>query len=538
MDLLLTNAQIYPLTAENETYSACLIHNGKIVKLFDRDPHPEGVKANVLDAQGATVLPGLIDGHFHFMPTAGLHEMALNVMEVQDGKLVPEDLDAFRIKLQQYAATRPAHLPILCFNYIVPGIKEDRLPFRSELDAYVPDRAIIVLSMDGHSSAYSTKGLQLMGINPEGHSGLLDGEAHEFQIGRLNGIVMKYVSLGMLLRGMQYVISDAIQHGVVGIHCLEGFEDSPNDLVMRLFTTFAPVFPLYLRLFPQYIHPERVAPLRKKMIYPRVGGCGSWEQDGSIGSRTAGFYEPFADNPNNFGKCYYSPEKMTEIVDQMHRAGYQITSHAIGTKALDVILAAYDTVLQPEGYQNRLRHRIDHFEFPSAEQVDWAISRMHLLITAQPGYSWMDETYQKGYRKYLQPEQFARQIPLRKIVEKGGILIGGSDSPVQHLNPFTQLHGMINFPLEHEQLSIFQAFRTYTANAAYSTFEEQTRGTLEVGKNADFIVLDRNPFTIPKEKIIDLRVKATYLQGRRLDPKIKSTAGFLAYWLTQSKKKI
>ena len=101
------------------------------------------------------------------------------------------------------------------------------------------------------------------------------------------------------------------------------------------------------------------------------------------------------------------------------------------------------------------------------------------------------KTFQQAHRKYLRPEQFDRQIPLRTIVEEGEIICGSSDSPVQTINPFIQLHGMVNFPLVNEQLSVYQALRTYTYNGAYSTFEETERGTLTAGKWADFIILHK-----------------------------------------------
>jgi predicted amidohydrolase YtcJ len=537
-NLLVHNAQIYSMEAEGELYSAMLIKDGKIEKLYESDPNPASLQVKSLDLAGKAVLPGLIDGHFHFMPTAGLHEMALNVSEIENGKLIPDNLDDFRIKLQQYIQSRPATFPILCFNYIIPSMKEDRLPFKEELDSYAPNRAIIIISMDGHSSAYSTLGLKLMGISPEGHSGILEGAAHEFQMGRLNEVVLKFLSLPTLIAGIQHTVNDAIQHGLVGLNCLEGFEDSQKDMVMWAFSKFAPMVPLYCRLFPQYLNLDRIQPLVKKMSYSRLGGCGSWEQDGSIGSRTAAFYESYLDNQENFGKVYYTNEKLTQCIQNAHNNGFQITSHAIGTKAIDNVLTAFDIVLKKENYQNKYRHRIDHFEFPTYEQVDWAISKLGLLITAQPGYSWMDETFQKGYRKYLRPEQFQRQIPLKRIMNLGGILIGGSDSPVQHLNPFTQIHGMVNFPLEHERLTVYDAFRTYTFNAAYSTFEENSRGTLKVGKFADFIVFKDDPFEIAPEKIIELKVEKTFIQGKQMDQVKDSPIKFLFKALGQKRRKI
>jgi predicted amidohydrolase YtcJ len=261
--------------------------------------------------------------------------------------------------------------------------------------------------------------------------------------------------------------------------------------------------------------------------------------DGSIGSQTASFYESFGNNPDNYGRLLHSFEEVEANVKAGYQEGFQITSHAIGTKGIDCILSAFDKILHDNNdLNNCFRNRIDHFEFPLMEQVDKAVDELHLLFTAQPGYSWVDENFQQAYRKYLRPEQFDRQIPLKTMVEKGAIICGSSDSPVQTINPFIQIHGMVNFPISHEQLTVYQAFRTYTFNGAYSTFEENERGTLAVGKFADFIIMHDDPFQISPEKIIELTVDASFMRGIPA-PKLKQSTGqFLIKGFVGKKQKI
>ena len=268
--VLVRDAVIYSLEHEKESYSAMLIEHGKIARLYDRDPNPATLQVPTIDGHGKAILPGLIDGHAHFMPTAGLHEMALNISEIRANTLEPHDLQSVFAKIHEYARNRDPRLPVLCFNYIIPSIAEDRLPLREELDRCLPNRAIIVISMDGHSSAYSSAGLRLMGIDPSHHSGLLEGEAHEFQMGRLNEVVLQFLSLPTLIRGVQNTFNDALQHGLTGMHCLEGFEDSAKDMVMWFFTHFMSQSPLHLRLFPQYCNLDRMAKIRPKLRYPRI----------------------------------------------------------------------------------------------------------------------------------------------------------------------------------------------------------------------------------------------------------------------------
>ncbi len=529
-DHLVVNAVIYSLEREGEYFSAMAIKKGRVAALF-KDPPEHGLKIakKVTDAKGGIIIPGLIDSHFHFMATAALQEMALNISEVCDGILEPHNLAGVAEKIRKFASRIKPSLPILCFNYIIASIHEDRLPIREELDNWFPGRIVIIISMDGHSSAYSGEALKHIGITDNDHNGIFSGEDHDMNLGRINDLVIKSLSLPLLISGVRKVVNDAIHNGIVGIHCLEGFEDSKHDMSLRFLSRFGGILPLYLRLYIQYRNPAKVLPFIKKLTYPRIGGCNAWEMDGSIGSRTASFYEPYADQPQNYGKCYYSPEEVERYVFAAHEKGFQITSHAIGTRGIENILSAYEKALlvgkipvsshsdnKKADYYNPYRHRIDHFEFPTREQTARAL-HCGLVITTQPGYSWMDETFQKAYRKYLTPEQFHRQIPLKSIMEQGGILCGSSDSPIQHLNPFIQIHGMVNFPIPTERLSVFEALCTYTINGAYATFEEHDRGSLKVGKQADFIILDKDPFTISPNRLSDLKVRATYIKGRKME---------------------
>ena len=320
---------------------------------------------------------------------------------------------------------------------------------------------------------------------------------------------------------------------------MDGFSENKKDEALFFLTNFGGTFPLYIRLYPQVRNLEYVQKISKKMIYKRVGGCGNWEMDGSVGSQTAAFFESYKTEPNNFGKCYFEQNEINELVKKYNDLGYQICSHAIGTRAIERILKAYEYVLLKNNNNiNPLRHRIEHFEFPTIDQVERAISKLKLIVSAQPGYAWMDENFQKAYRKYLKEEQFQRQIPLKTITKLGGIILGSSDSPVQHLNPFIQIHGMINFPISNESLNIYQALRTYTFNAAYATFEEKIRGTLEIGRNADFIILNQNPFKLNKKRIIELKVIKTYLKGKLLKKIKLNIPRILIKYLFSRKNKI
>jgi predicted amidohydrolase YtcJ len=519
-DLLFTNGRIYSMEKEGECFGAMHVKNGRIHRLFPLSENAtvENGDYEVIDLQGKTVIPGMIDTHAHFIMTVAAHAMGNSVSAVTDDGLKPASLEGVREKLIAIAKEKGKKQPLLFYNYVIPSIAETRLPEKTELDKWLPGRTVIIISMDGHSSSYSTKALQAVGLNDPDGNGILTGEAHEFNMGKVNSFIQSKLSLGLLLKGTIDVANDAAAHGLTGMHCLDGFDDDPKDMTVWFITRVAAALPIKLRTYIQYLDPKKTQPHVKYMRMRRIGGCAAWEMDGSVSSQTAAFCEDYKSKPGFRGECYYTAEKVEGLVERAHDAGYQITSHALGTSAIENLLSAFERVLAKKGdKENRLRHRIDHFEFPNDDQVRRA-AKSRILLAVQPGFSWFDEKYQKGYRQFLSDSVFNMQVPLKKIVSLGGILLGGSDSPVQHLNPFLHIQGMVSFPLKDQRLSVYEALRTYTYNAAYATFEETERGTLKEGKTADFAVLDKDPFECNPEDIQTIRAVSAYIDGKRTKP--------------------
>jgi predicted amidohydrolase YtcJ len=526
-DILFTNGRIYSMEKEGEFFSAMHVKNGRICRMISSENETmESDDYKVVNLQGKTIIPGMIDTHAHFIMTVAALAMGNSVSRVTSEGLKPASLEGVREKLIAVAKEKGKKQPLLFYNYVIPSIAEKRLPEKAELDSWLPGRTVIIISMDGHSSSYSTPALQDVGLNDPNGNGILTGEAHEFNMGKVNSFIQSKLSIGLLLKGTINVANDAVANGLTGIHCLDGFDDDPKDMTIWFITRVAAALPLKLRTYIQYLDPKKAEPHVKYMRMHRIGGCAAWEMDGSVSSQTAAFYEDYKCKPGFMGECYYSAEKAESLVERAHDAGYQITSHALGTSAIENLLSAFERVLAKKGdIENKLRHRIDHFEFPNDDQIKRAV-KSKILLSVQPGFSWFDEKYQKGYRQFLSDTVFKMQVPLKKIVSLGGMLLGGSDSPVQHFNPFLHLQGMVSFPLEEQRLSVYEALRTYTYNGAFATFEETERGTLKVGKIADFAVLDKNPFEVNPEDIQTIKVIETYINGKRFKP-LKSPWGLL-----------
>jgi len=513
--LHIINARIYPMENEGEVFFSMEIKEGRVVGLGHAgsagdlpDPHP-GIQ--VMDLGGKTILPGFTDAHCHFIPSAVLNEFGVNISGIKTGKIMPDTMAGVGETLKQ-AHQKQGKKLILGFNLVTAGLAEKRMPALDELDAWLPGKITIIMDSGGHSSAYSSKAIEALGLEEIHENGLLIGRAHEFNMGRVNRLVMKQLNLFSVLRGICTQVNRLHDRGITAIHCMEGFDDDPKDISTRLFTWIAPVLPLHIRLYCQYKNPKRVERFLPKMACPRLGGCGAWEMDGAVSAGTAAFYGPYKHPEDTSGECYYADKEIDSMVARADARGFQISAHAIGPRAIEPLLTALEN--RTLSRKNPLRHRIEHFEFPSADQAKRAVDS-NIILVPQPGWTWMDSQYQKSYAFHLTDSQFQSQIPLQDIVSMGGILCGSSDSPVQDPDPMTQLRGMCDFPVQAQSISRWEALRAFTINGAWAGFEEKHRGSLAPGKMADFIVLNQDVFdeTVPLE---DLRVEQVFMAGKTM----------------------
>jgi predicted amidohydrolase YtcJ len=536
-DTLLVNASVRTLEREGDVQAGMAIRDGRIDAVFAEPPAPTLAREarDVVDCGGRTVLPGLIDAHMHFLAAAAFKVGAYCAWDLKPpiaGRTLRELADG----LTAYASALPPGRPVLCFNYVIDAVAEKRLPSRAELDAWLPGREVVVVSMDGHSSSYSGPALERLGLTAEHPDGVLCGESHELSMGSVNGLMASSISLAMLSRGIQGVVNDALSLGLVSLHCMEGFEDSRTDPSLWLFSRCAGSLPLDIRLYIQYRDPRRVAPYRRFLRSPRIGGCLGWAFDGSICSGTAALDEPYASDAANRGRLYFSDDEAAALLRRSVDAGMQVSTHAIGGRAIETLLDAWDRVLG-EAPGNPLRHRIEHFELPTRDQVQRATARGFGLV-AQPGFAWLDERYIHAYRRQLSEAQYARQIPLRDLLDAGAVVAGSSDFPAGNQSPWVQMQGMVEHPLPGQSISLHEALRTYTHNAAWLTGEEGERGTLAPGKKADFIIMENDPFALPVASLHGARVRETWINGRRAAPMRMSTPGFLARAFLARRKRI
>ena len=521
--ILFTDAVIHTGRTDAEVFSSMLVENG-IIKELD----PKNTKgAKRVSLGGQHVYPCFIDGHIHLLPTVVVAGQGFDVCRIENGGVTPNTLAGVEEKLRKFAEGKPKNAILVGNNYIATAVKERRLPSKYELDEWCGGRPVAVYTIDGHASGLSSAMLRKIGIDPEGHDGILMGEAHERVQGRLTDAIAGGVTVGTLARGVANFHNACASYGISCVGALEGNGDSKLDITTKLMVFLARRFDVDVRFYFQYMDIKKALPLSKRQRTKRIGGCGDWEMDGASGAHSAAFSLPYRDT-GKLSPCYYSQELVDEKVRTASDMGFQIACHAIGDLAVDRIVAALEKV------KGGKMHRIEHCEFASDEAID-KIAKNGWAIMAQPGYSWIDKRFLHTYDQYL-PDEMINRLKFRTFVEKGICICGSTDSPVQELDPWQQMMGMTQFYNEDESISVFEAFRCYTANPAKAILEDSERGMLLPGMRADFFTGNGNIFDLSPEKLCSYRPTHTYYLGKKARVWTGSLGEFLLMLLKKPKK--
>ncbi|MCL2853928.1 MAG: amidohydrolase family protein [Defluviitaleaceae bacterium] len=528
IDTLYSGAVFHTLCTEGETFSYMGETGGNISYLSNERPDAGEYKREI-KLDGLHVYPSFTDAHLHLLNSIVLAASGFDACEIRDGGVKPNTISGVGVRIREYCNSRGADDMIVANNYIASAIAEKRLPTREELDEWADGRRTVIYSIDGHSSSLSTSMLKALGIDPQGHTGVLTGADHEFWQGRVRDVIGASIGVSDIARGVADFTNQCAQFGITRVCAMEGNGDSPKDRLTNLLATIARRMDVDVYLYPQYMELEKARPLWKKSRRPRIGGCGDWEVDGAVGSHSAVFYSPYIDTGET-AEYYYSQDEMDEAVARADAEGCQISVHAIGEAAIDRILESFEKLGSKE------LHRIEHFEFPTDEAVEKLIDHGNIAITVQPGFAWIDKRYLKSYESYLPPEIAARQVPLKRIFDAGVALCATSDSPIQSLDPFVQILGMVDFSVPGQSLSNYEALRCYTANPARVLGQDNEFGVLAVGKEASFFATETDLISVDADAISGVHAVHTFIRGKKLGGKKGTVPEFLRMMLRRPQK--
>ena len=457
-----------------------------------------------------SLLPAFADTHIHFMSWA-LFSAGLDVRAATTIAEVKTTIADF---------VRTSRTPVVLGFGVSPHcVAEKRLITRTDIDEVSGGRPVFIVKYDGHAAVANSALLArldprlkaLRGFDAD--SGLMTQEAFF----RVTDFVTGKVSLPATLGNMLSAVDGMAAMGIGSIHSVTGV-GFPMDLDVGLESLFARGLrnAVNFRLFFQTMDVSKV--LKREL--PRIGGCFATALDGCFGSVDAALNEPYEAAAGLSaeaarGILYNTDEKVTSFCIEANRKGLQIEVHAIGDAAFDQAVAAIEAALDDFPRLDH-RHTIIHACLPTTRGLE-ICARRGIAIALQPAFlDWDQEPLE--YLSSIMGDRAMRLSPLRAMQDLGIVLAGGSDAPCTLPNPLEGIHAACNHYVPEQSLNIQEALNLYTRNAAFIGFDDRERGSLEAGKIADMIVLDKNPLTQMPQELRNLRVESLILAGKPYKP--------------------
>jgi predicted amidohydrolase YtcJ len=493
---------------------------GRIHYVGDDLPREYAGKKQI-DLGDRVLLPSFGDGHIHFSNWALL---AVSQFDVREASCIGDVQDIVSAHVQK-CGKQPV---VLGFGFSRHSVREHRVITRRELDQACGDIPLMLIGYGGHSSICNSAFIErlptdcagLRGFNDE--SGQMLNEAYFRCTDFATSLIPRLTFIRSILRGFDLLAAK----GIGMIHAVEGI-GFPGDCDVTLVAMAARAMArrkgFQTRLFFQTMDIGKV----KKRKLPRVGGCFATALDGCFGACDAALLEPYTHDSSNRGILFQTEEEVHRFVMEAHREGLQIELHALGDAAVRRAVDAFETALAAFPRRDH-RHTLIHASLIHPEDLD-RIERLGLGITLQPSFL-AGPLEPVGYLKGILGERIKGGSPLKELLNRDILLSAGSDAPVTAPDPLAGLAACINHPYDRRQnLTVAEALSLYTRRLYRTTFDDRERGTLEVGKWADMVVLSGNPLKCATpEAIRALRVESLLLKGRTYRPGMSMLA--LLFW--------
>ncbi|MGH7495836.1 MAG: amidohydrolase [bacterium] len=531
-DLILRHGAIYTVDGNRSWAEAVAIANGRIIYVGDNAGvdkfRGENTKSIVLD--GKMLLPGFHDSHVH--PVSGgieLGQCSLN------GLTSPQ---AILDKVRAYAAQHPNKTWIVGGGWDLPVFPKAN-PTKEMLDQIVPDRPVFLTAADGHSAWANSRALAIGGITkatadpPEGrierdpNSGEPTGTLREGATD-LIGQHVPELTLEDHVNGARAGLQMASRFGITSLQ-----EASAYEKILEAYAELDRRGELTARvLAAQYVDPKKDETQISELAQWREKFHGKYLHataakifaDGVIESRTAAMLEPYLDRPNDRGMPNLEAEPFKQLAVALDSAGFQIHIHAIGDRAIRMALDALEAAQKTNGARDA-RHHIAHLELIDPNDLP-RFKKLGAVANFQPLWAYADLYITDLTEPALGPERSRWLYPIASVAQTGATIAAGSDWSVSSMNPLDGIQVAITRralddstgPAWHpeELVDLPTMIAAYTINGAYVNHQEKETGSIEVGKAADLIVLDRNLFKVPAHEIHRAKVLWTLLEGKEV----------------------
>lgn len=518
--------EIYTADSARPGAEAVAVEEGRIVAVGSeaecRAALGEGYQ--FINLAGSVLLPGFIDTHMH--PTAQI------VYEMFGDLRGLKTIAALQDKIRELAEQETSLEWVIGMQFEDADLQEGRLPTRHDLDAACADRPVMILKHDGHLVILNTRAMQLLGLSKQTAApagGEIDREPDGFPLGPFRETASA-IPLSALPRPPLEKITAAaknafgkisacgitsagfiLQTGEEGVSGKQGAFDLPMMTLLYDLIQFSTSTLLVARdAVP--IEAARQTRLHNTAAgsTARINGLKFWA-DGTFGSCTALMDEGFSDHPERSGFLVLEEEEMYRRMIAAHTAGLQIGVHAVGDAANRLVVRLYERLLREQPKKDH-RHRIEHASVLDTKTID-DIARLGLVVSTQPMFIHSEKTW---LPRRLGPARCRLTYPFRSFIDAGVRLAGASDSPIESLDVLQAIQCCVTREgFEPQQgISAAEAVRMFTLDAAFAQFEETSKGSISVGKRADFVILSANPVTVSPDKIGAIRVEQTIWGGK------------------------
>lgn len=474
---------------------------GRIVYVGDSLPERYEGAPRIELGDGA-LCPAFVDTHEHLASFATFNA-GLNVMGARSNREIWS-------MVADFAASSPAKT-LVAFGASPYSVEEGRLISRAELDEACPDKPFFMVKYDGHACVVNSKLLEKVRDKVRGLRGCHEdsGEMNQEAFFAVSDYITGSLSIPELVGNIQRAMDYLAERGVGMVHTVSGVGFVANlDISLEKWLARSAQGGFQVRVFPQSMD-VRVATKRK---LPRIGGCFACALDGCFGSRDAALLEPYADGADDRGVLYYTDQQVVDFCKKANRAGLQIEMHAIGDAAFDqatrALKAALDDCPRPDH-----RHGIIHACLPTDEGLE-ICARYGIHLPVQTSFIDWPQEPDSYLESVLGPARASALNPLRRFADAGIVLSAGSDAPCTDPDPILWMHRACNHSVPEQSLTPQEALRMCTYNGAWVTFDEGDRGSLEVGKVADMVLLSANPYEVDRREIGGIKVEGLLLGGK------------------------
>src|SRR5580658_3221914 len=524
--LVLLNGKIWTVNEAQPRAEAVACLGSRIVAV---GPNGEirkwiGAGTEVIDLGGKLLLPAFNDAHVHFF--SGGENLAS--VQLRDAK----SEDEFRRRIAEFAAKQPAGRWITGGDWDHENWTPARLPTRRSIDPVSAGHPVFVNRLDGHMALANSEALKLAGITretPDPPGGTIVRDAAGEPTGVLKDAAMSSVnriipepSPEQIAVGLRAAMRYARENGVTSVQDMSASPD-----VLSVYQTLLSRGELTLRIygFQPLASWQRLASVGLRAAFGgdrlQIGGLKGFA-DGSLGSTTALFFEPYLDAPQTSGlaNSQMIPEsKMLNNILAADHAGLQVAVHAIGDKANATILGMYEQAAQQGGARDR-RFRIEHAQHLRAQDIP-RFGKLRVIASMQPYHAIDDGRWAE---KRIGPERAKGAYAFRSLLDSGAVLAFGSDWDVAPMQPLMGIYAAATrrtlddqHPggwVPEQKIGVAEAIRAYTMGSAYASFNERIKGSIEPGKLADMVILSDDILEIPAAEIEKTRVAATIFNGK------------------------